>query len=972
MLIRNLRTNRINNPLGFALDRPALSWIIDETDAKTLSWTRIEISNFTDFSHLLFDSGRLPEVDSICYRPELKLVPMTRYYWRVSAAGDNGESAVSETAWFETGRMDLAWQAQWITPDLDPSLQPIMKTTFTAAGQPTAARLYICGLGVYEASINGKKTGDEYLAPGYHSYDFWLQAQTYDVTTELQAGENTLSVMLGDGWYKGRFCFNGGYTDLYGDKLALIAELHIQYADGTRQVVVSDLNWQSAAGPVLASNIYDGETYDARLEIPEQWQGVKLLDGMKMPQDRLSLPVKIKETVQPVAIIQTPAGETVLDMGQNMTGWVRFKNTAPAGQQMILTASEILQQGNFYRDNLREAKAEFRYTSNGQTCWVEPRFTFYGFRYLKLEGFDSSITLNDFVGCVLYSDLESAGSITTSDERLNRLFQNALWSQKGNFLDVPTDCPQRDERMGWTGDAQVFSATACFNMDSQAFYSKYLHDLGLEQAALGGSVPNVVPMPKPADHNPMVMGHGSTAWGEAATVIPWNLYQFYGDKEVLRRHLPIMKGWVDYLRSREKSDGGNRLLQKGFHFGDWLALDNPDPKAMVGGTDAYLIASAYYAYSSELVSKAAAELGETAIAAEYSQLAGEIRQAIQNEYYSANGKSTNNTQTAMVIALYMNLLPEAVRPRVARDLVARLAEDNNHLKTGFVGTPYLCPVLSANGYPELAWTLLLNDDFPSWLYEVKLGATTIWERWNSVLPDGSISETGMNSLNHYAYGSIAEWMYRYMCGINLLPEAPGFRAVAFKPQPYGRLRRALGKVESAAGTYQCGWRIGDDGLLTVVAEVPFGVKATITLPDSQPETINIRKTGNQSFDSVLEGEAVAGDLTANLKSTVSGKDSLIELSAGRWVFQYQPTRSYLIKYGLDTKVSDLLANSETRKVLDQYLPELFAGPAFFMEFRKDKALGALPEMNFGGLAIAPEKLAVLQSELGKILRYTPV
>ena len=720
------------------------------------------------------------------------------------------------------------------------------------------------------------------------------------------------------------------------------------------------------------SNIYDGETYDARLEVPTEWKGVKLLDGRKMPQDRLSLPVKIKQTLQPIEIIQTPAGETVLDMGQNMTGWVRFKNKAPAGQQMMLTASEILQKGNFYRDNLREAKAEFRYTSSGQTGWVEPRFTFYGFRYLKLEGFDASITLDDFVGCVLYSDLESAGSITTSDERLNRLFQNALWSQKGNFLDVPTDCPQRDERMGWTGDAQVFSATACFNMDSQAFYGKYLHDLGLEQTALGGSVPNVVPMPKPPDHNPMVMGHGSTAWGEAATVIPWNLYQFYGDKEVLRRHLPIMKSWVDYLRSREKADGGNRLLQKGFHFGDWLALDNPDPKAMVGGTDAYLIASAYYAYSSELVSKAAAELGETAIAAEYGQLAGEIRQAIQNEYYSVNGKSTNNTQTAMVIALYMNLLPEAVRPRVARDLAARLAEDNNHLKTGFVGTPYLCQVLSENGYPELAWTLLLNDDFPSWLYEVKLGATTIWERWNSVLPDGSISDTGMNSLNHYAYGSIAEWMYRYLCGINPLPEAPGFRGVAFKPQPYGRLRRALGKVESAAGTYQCGWRIGDDGMLTVVAEVPFGVKATITLPDSEPGTINIRKPGNQSFDPILEGQAVGGELSANLATAVSEKDSLLELTAGRWVLQYQPTRSYLINYGLDTKVSDLVENIETHKVLDQYLPELFAGPAFFMEFRKDKALGALPEMNFGGLAIAPEKLDVLQTELGKILRYTPV
>ena len=506
-----------------------------------------------------------------------------------------------------------------ITPELEPTIHPVLQKTFEVKGPIAKARAYICGLGVYELELNGVKAGDEYLAPHYNAYHKWLQYQTYDITDLLQEGSNAIDVRLGNGWYKGRFGFEGDTTaNLYGDHFALLSELVITYTDGTEVVVPSDLSWHATRSNVVDGNIYDGEIYDATLDVTEIYPVRESEMGYELLQARKSLPVVIKETLKPIEILTTPAGETVIDMGQNMVGWLQFRTTAPSGTVIHLQYGELLQKGNFYRENLRSAKAEYIYTANGEEAIVRPYFTFYGFRYVKVEGWAGELDLNDFTGCVVYSDMERTGYLETSHAGVNRLFENALWGQKGNFLDTPTDCPQRDERMGWTGDAQVFSGTANYNMDTYAFFNKYGYDLWMEQEDRNGMVPMVIPVGR-------VQGGGSSAWGDAATIIPWNTYLHSGDPSILEQQFDSMKTWVDYIKRSDDESGSTRLWAIGFHFGDWLALDGDDPNSPMGGTDNYFIASAYYAYSSDIVAKAAKVLGHHDLAASYDQLAQEVR-----------------------------------------------------------------------------------------------------------------------------------------------------------------------------------------------------------------------------------------------------------------------------------------------------------------------------------------------------------
>lgn len=718
------------------------------------------------------------------------------------------------------------------------------------SGPVAQARLYISGLGVYEAWLNGEKVGDEYLAPFYNDYNLWTQYQTYDVTQMLKPGANALGVMLGNGWYKGRFGFVDKMDHLYGDTFKLLCELHISYADGSTEVVSSDESWLCAPSPVLESSIYDGEAWDSRKEIPD-WAEASCREegfvpavqtqpplGQLMP--RLSPPLRVMEKIQPVALLQTPAGEQVVDFGQNMTGWVEFTCREPKDTEILFQFGEILQNGNFYNENLRTAKEAYRYIANGKTVRVRPHFTFYGFRYMKITGI-SNLSLEDFTGCVIYSDMDRCGTIATSNPQINRLFENALWGQKGNFLDVPTDCPQRDERMGWTGDAQVFSATACYNMYTPAFYRKFLYDMKLEQDTLGGAVPHVVPdvlgqinrllhqQDKHSDNIAVSTAHSSCAWSDAATIIPWTLYAFYGDKALLEAQYGNMKAWTDRIRTIDiEKCGGRYLWADGFHFADWLALDNYHRVSHFGATDPYFVASVFYFYSATLTAKAAQTLGYAEDAAYYAGLAARIKAAIREEYFTATGRLAFATQTAMVLALKFDLVPEQFRDRLVRDLQAKLQEDNQHLTTGFVGTPFLCPVLSEEGLSGTAYTLLLNEDYPSWLYEVNMGATTIWERWNSVLPDGSISDTGMNSLNHYSYGSIVEWMYRYMCGVSVSEGGAGFRRFRIKPYVDERFDWVRMQYDSAMGRIESGWKKTVDGYEFRV-EVPFDTQAEFVL-----------------------------------------------------------------------------------------------------------------------------------------------
>ena len=910
MHITRMKTNHVVNPLGFSLGQPRLSWVVEDTDAITQTAAQVIISADDAGKTVLFDSGRQADIDSLAYPVQLSLKPYTRYYWRAKVWGDNGDSAESDFSWFETAKLDQPWQAEWITADdEDKDIHPLLRKSFALDKEITSARIYACGVGIYHLFLNGEKVGDEVLAPGFHAYDKWLQYQTYDVTPQVQKGKNALGAMLGNGWYKGRFGFQMVEEPVYGGTLALIMELHITFADGSQQVISSDESWKAAAGPVLDSGIYDGEVYDANKEIccwktadfdDIAWMGTKTVDlGFDRLTARLSPPIKIMEELKPVEVIHTPAGETVLDMGQNMVGWIRFNLDAPKGTEIVLNWGEVMQQENFFNLNYRSAKSEYRYISNGKPAVVEPFFTFFGGRYIKVSGWNGDLNPDDFTGCVVYSELEQTGHIETSNPLVNQLIHNALWGQKGNFLDVPTDCPQRDERMGWTGDAQVFSGTALYNMDVAEFFTKYLYDLALEQAAEDGLVPHVIPAGRWREG-------GTVAWGDAATVIPWNVYLHYGDKTILEQQFESMKAWVDFIRRKDAETGNHRLWTVGFHFGDWLALDGDDPKSPLGGTENGFLCSAYYTYSATLVAKAARVLGKDDIAEEYETLAKEVLEAIRTEYFTATGRLALNNQTAYVLALFMDLAPEEYRSRVINDFRARLKRDKNHLKTGFIGTPLLARTLSANGANDIAYTLLLNEDYPGWLYAVKLGATTIWERWNSLLPDGTISDLTMNSFNHYSYGSIVEWMFRNMLGLQPIEETPGFRRVSLAPQPDAKLKWAKGSLDSAAGLYVSAWKIGKDGSLTFNFVIPFNASAALRLPDAELASVT------------MNGKALT---ECNLEAKQCGSEVLVELCAGEWQFTYQPTSDYLIFLSSKTPLGELLRNKKAIEIILPLLPK---------------------------------------------------
>lgn len=849
MKVTHLKTNHVVNPLGYAIEHPVFSWMVEDTHDTVQMAAQVLVSLDSAFTQILFDSGRIEgnAIDSLAYRPAISLRPRTRYFWKLRVWGET-ESAESDVAWFETAKMSEGWLAEWITPDCeDKQLHPILYQSFDLPAPLASARAYICGLGIYHFELNGKKVGSEYLTPYCNAYDQWIQYQTFDITDYLTSGLNQVAVMLGNGWYKGRYGAGGGAANHYGDRFALLCELHITLENGQELTVLSDPEWKAQPAPVLASDIFDGEVYDARISraipAPDRF-GVRAINLDKTRLEaRRSLPVCIMEEIKPAALLHTPAGETVLDMGQNITGWLRFRTNAPAGTRLHFQFGELMQDGNFFRENLRTAKAEYIYIADGREALVEPYFTFYGFQYVKVMGWVGDLSLDDFTGCVVYSQMDLIGEIETSNAKVNQLFSNALWSQKGNFLDIPTDCPQRDERLGWTGDIQVFSGTACFNMDSAAFLAKFAYDLQKEQRKTGGMVPHIVPMSN-------LNKGGSAAWGDVATILPWTLYEFYGDVAILEQQFESMRAWVDYIWRIDEASGGKRLWTEGEHFGDWLALDASDPTSRKGGTPHEFIASAFYCYSSSLVARAAKVLGKAEEAATYARLSAEIKAAIQQEFFTPGGRLAVPTQTGYLLALFMNLVPDEHRERVQQDLIERIRQDNTHLRTGFVGTPYLCRVLSNIGANDLAYTLLLNEDFPSWLYAVNLGATTIWERWNSLEPDGSIRSpkpnaldldgstrsAKMNSLNHYAYGSIAEWMYRDMCGLNPVSDeagATGFRVARIAPKPNKSLQWARARYRSAAGLYESGWCMDEGGMVVLNLTIPFNASATVVLPDAR-------------------------------------------------------------------------------------------------------------------------------------------
>lgn len=837
MYISRLRVNHKKNPLGFNLAKIHLSWEVKAVCGKWAVETRIIVSESSNMEKLVYDSGVQENYHENQMLVSFDLKPRTRYYWQVEVKDDKGDCAKSNPAWFETGKLQESWTAKWIGTEENEKRMPLLYKEFELKEKPESVRWHVCGLGLYEAYVNEKKAGREFLMPGYHCYDSFLEYQTLDVTELLSQGKNKIAVLLGEGWYKGRFGFDGDYRNLYGNQKKCIGELHIRYANGQEECIVTDSSWKAEESSICENGIYDGEHINETLE--HKMLSVEEIEETRPLVERFNPRIHKVEEFQPVSVKQEDEA-LLLDFGETVTGWVEITGAFETGQKVMMQYGEVLQKGRFYRDNLRTAKAEFTYVSKGKGETIRPHFTYYGFRYVKIKGLNPEKEYK-FIAYRIMSDIERTGWVATDHDKVNHLLENTLRSQKCNFLDIPTDCPQRDERMGWTGDAGIFASTACFHMDSGSFFHHYMKNMQAEQEKCNGAIPFFVPRPKvkKEEHtNPFYLDSGAAVWGDAATLIPWRLYQFYGDKAMLEEQYPVMKAWVDYEYERTKENEIPYLWQNDRQLGDWLALDNGNINNPIGKTDSGFIASVYHYWSTKMVKEAAESLGleESKV---YAEREKEIRNAILNYYFPDKKFCLEYTQTACALLLYLKLYPEGEREVITAKLAELLKKNNGHLNTGFVGTPILCMALSENGQNQLAYDLLLNEDYPGWLHEVNLGATTVWERWNSLEEDGSISGTGMNSLNHYAYGSIAEWIYRYMCGLN--PSIGEAVKMTIYPMPDQRLKKAEGSWRSVFGKYVCAWNWKSEQEVVCNIEVPFNANARFILPDGTEEILDCGK-----------------------------------------------------------------------------------------------------------------------------------
>lgn len=839
--VENLLTENLFNPIGIDSPNPRFSWQLSSPE-RNVSQSAYEIKVASGKTKV-WSSGKVASQQSVhVVYSGGALQSGTKYSWQVRVWDSKGKAtAWSMPATFQTAFLQGSdWKAKWIEPGYteDTLMRPgpLMRKQFSIAKTIVSATVYITSHGLYEAAINGKRVGDAYLTPGWTSYNKRLQYQVYDVTPLLKPGANAIGVMLGSGWYRGIIGYETN-VNVYGKDIALLCQIDILYSDGTKESIITDESWKSSTGEILYSEIYNGETIDARME-QKGWNEPGFNDtGWSQVQVRYhpmntllatrNEPVKKHEVFTPVKIFTTPKGEQVIDFGQNLVGFVQVKVTGKTGDKITLSHAEVLdKEGNFYTENLRAAKAQDNFIlKGGVTETFEPHFTWHGFRYLRIEGYPGEIKAENFKAITLYSDMKPTGTFTSSNPLINQLQHNIQWGQKGNFLDIPTDCPQRDERLGWTGDAQVFSRTAAFNMNVNSFFAKWLRDVEADQ--IEGRVPFVLPD---------ILGNSagnSCGWADVATIVPWNMYLVYGDKQILEQQYNSMKAYVESIRRIAKND----LWNSGFHFGDWLFYhpdDDNDGRAAV--TDKYLIAQCFYAHSTQLLINTAEVLGNNADAADYNALLKKIKEAFLKEYVTPSGRLVSGTQTAYVLALNFDMLPENLRAQAAGRLVSNIGSYGNHLTTGFLGTPYLCHVLTRFGYTDVAYKLLLQETYPSWLYPVKAGATTIWERWDGIKPDSTFQNVGMNSFNHYAYGAIGDWMYRVMVGIDTYEDGVGYKHSRIKPHIGGGFSNATASLETYYGKISCFWKV-DGTRLTMDVEIPANTTSDIFIPANDAAVI---------------------------------------------------------------------------------------------------------------------------------------
>ncbi len=932
MIITRTKLNGVVNPLGYDFKKLIASWNVEETVSKKPINCVIEVSSDADFNNVIFrkESADLDQRGEVL---DIELKPCTRYFWRVTVNGDAGDSAISDAQWFETGKMDEGWSGKWIAAEEGADFHPVFSKELTLNGKPIQARLYVSSLGVFEAYIDNVKVGDEILTPYINDYDEGMQIITFDVT-DLLKKDSTLEIQVAKGWYMSKFGLEGGYD--FGDRMAAIAELQVVYEDGSKDVIGTDESWKVSKNDVTDSGIYYGEDLDRTAGKPVVGNAVTIVPERNL-LDRYSIPVVVKEVLSAKEIIHTPAGETVIDFGQNHAGIMEFDADFPKGTTITIDCGEVLQEGNFYNKNYREARSRFVYTSDGRKKTVHPRFTFFGYRYIRIQGWpdQSPLTLDKVRSNVLYSDMERTGYIFTGNDKINRLYENCIWGQKSNFLDMPTDCPQRNERLGWTGDAQVFSQTASYNMDTRAFYKKYLRDLSSDarrhERAVASFIPNI-------KGNLSSVG---SIWSDVSTIIPNVLYDTFGSLQDVEEHYAMMKGWVDYMHRNDVEHGDKGFFILPFQFGDWLGLDGMTEQSFKGGTNDDYLAAVYYYRSTVITAKMAAGLGEEADAAKYEALAAKVRSAILNEYFTPSGRLSCDTQAAYIVALAFDVYVN--RDKLIEQFLDRLKRDCYRIRCGFVGAPLLCTTLAKIGRMDLAYHFLFNEEFPGWLYCVNLGATTIWERWNSILPDGTISGDGMNSLNHYSYGTVVQFMYEYAGGLRPLEE--GFKKALIAPQPNIRFRHFDTELTTASGKFVSKWKIEEDGMFRMQVEVPFGAEAEVRLPGFSSKELKL----------------------AGAEASAISAEGNVTLSSGVYEFVYRPSVDYRCIYNTQTRLSELAGDDEVMSLLEKELPKVFGMIKGGDKENGNITLGELPYMFY--LGVTPEEVNPVAEKIFAIKKW---
>ncbi|MDO4285452.1 MAG: family 78 glycoside hydrolase catalytic domain [Eubacteriales bacterium] len=887
LAVTEVRINYEHNPVGVA-GLFQVGWIMESDERDVVqSAAQVQIALTPDFAQdaLLYDSGITQTRESAHFVPE-GFAPQSarKYYVRVRAWAGEQESAWSDPAFLVTALQDTRreWRGAFVSAETEAdagnSKGTYVRGGFSVDGRVKEAFAFATAFGIYEFYLNGRKVGEDILTPGWTSYHKHLMYQTYEVTDYLREGTNRAGASLGAGWYKGLMGFKHNRNN-YGTQTAFALHLLIRYEDGREQLVTTGADWEGCDSPVTFAEIYDGEHYDAAGEVPgwsepdagtaagivgaAKWHPVTILSSdLSALTAQTNCRVREHETFPVRSLFTTPKGERVLDFGQNMSAWLHIKAAGKKGDVIRIRCFETLDKdGNVYLDNLREAKQELVYTF-GRDGEIEyhPTFTFMGFQYAQILSFPGEAKPENFTARAVYSAMEQTGTLSTSNPDLNQLMHNILWGLKSNFVDVPTDCPQRDERMGWTGDAQIFCRTATFLTNTYQFYSKWLADVAADQTPEGGVahvVPDIISGSVGEDWLLSQGTHSAAAWADVAVINPWTMYLCYGDTEILRRQFDSMKAWIDFMRAHAKDYIWNYQLQ----FGDWVALD-AEEGSYFGATPNDLTCTAYFAYSTGVFVKILHVLGQSdpakeEMAAEYEALYEKIVDKFRTTFFDAEGNLTAQTQTAHIVALYFGLTPPQYVAQTVENLKKLLAKENGHLVTGFVGTPYFCHALSQNGALEEAYDLLLKDDFPSWLYQVRQGATTVWEHWDGKKPDGSMWSPDMNSFNHYAYGAIGEWLTRVMGGLEAKEQAPGYREFIVEPRFGGGLREVSLSYDSVYGQIQIGWRLEPQekesgaesaahGMLRV--RIPVNTKAQIRLhtqagPEAQGLEFGKAQTG---------------------------------------------------------------------------------------------------------------------------------